>query len=128
MARRADNHTNKHKRTQELYQYATDQQTSTNYSELPSPLAERKLNRVSRREHASRHASPVARASSSCLTPTENQFRWGFPGLRPQAPGPRNPVVDEEVRQVPPPHIIRPKERNVSLPSNMGYLSGQNAL
>ena len=43
----------------------------------PAPLGERKLDRVNRREHTSRHASPVARASSSCLTPTENQPRWG---------------------------------------------------
>ena len=45
-----------------------------------------------------------------------------------RAPGPQNPEVDEDVRWDPPPHIIRPKERNVRLRSNMGYLSGQNPL
>ena len=44
------------------------------------------------------------------------------------APGPRNPEVDEDVRWDPSPHIIRPKERSLRLRSNMGYLSGQNAL
>ena len=38
---------------------------------------ERKLDRVRRRGCAPQHASPVARASSSRLTPTENQSRWG---------------------------------------------------
>ena len=42
------------------------------------------------------------------------------------APGPQNPEVDEDVRWDPPPRIIRPKERNVRLRLNMGYLSGQN--
>ena len=42
--------------------------------------------------------------------------------------GPQNPEVDEDVRWDPPPRIIRPKERNVRLRSNMGYLSGQNPL
>ena len=41
-------------------------------------------------------------------------------------PGPQIPEVDEDVRWDPPPPIIRPKERNVRLPSNMGYLSRQN--
>ena len=48
----------------------------TNINELlrtPRPPGERKLDQVRRREHVSRHASPVARASSSRLTPTENQ-------------------------------------------------------
>ena len=43
----------------------------------PGPPGERKLDRVRRREYAPRHASPVARASSSRLTPTENEPRWG---------------------------------------------------
>ena len=45
-----------------------------------------------------------------------------------RAPGPQNPEVDEDVRWDPPPRIICPKERNVRLRSNMGYLSGQNPL
>ena len=45
-----------------------------------------------------------------------------------RAPGPQNPEVDEDLRWDPPPRIIRPKERNVRLRSNMGYLSGQNPL
>ena len=44
------------------------------------------------------------------------------------APGPQKPEVDEDVRWDSPPRIIRPKERNVTLWSNMGYLSGQNPL
>ena len=44
------------------------------------------------------------------------------------APGPHNPEVDGDVRWHPLPRIIRPKERNVRLRSNMGYLSGQNPL
>ena len=44
------------------------------------------------------------------------------------APGPQNPQVDEDVRWDPPPRITRPKEGNVRLRSNMGYLSGQNPL
>ena len=55
-------------------------------------------------------------SSSSRLTPTENQPRWGC--LQ----------VDEDVRWDPPPVIIRPEERKVRLRSNMGYLSGQNPL
>ena len=43
----------------------------------PGPPGERKLDRVRRCECAPRHASPVARASSSRLSPTENQLRWG---------------------------------------------------
>ena len=52
----------------------------TNHNDLlptPGPPGKRKLDRVRRRECAPRHASPVARASSSCLTPTENQPRRG---------------------------------------------------
>ena len=74
-----------------LYHHATDRPTLTNYAEplkdrptnhndllrTPGPPGERKLDRVRRRECAPRHASPVARASSSRLTPTENQPRWG---------------------------------------------------
>ena len=45
-----------------------------------------------------------------------------------RALGPQNPEVDEDVRWDPPQHIIRPKERNVRLRSNMGYLPGQNPL
>ena len=70
---------------------ATDQPTLTNYTEplndqpsnhndllrTPGPPGERKLDPVRRCEYASRHASPVARASSSHLTPTENQPRCG---------------------------------------------------
>ena len=44
------------------------------------------------------------------------------PLARPQAPGPRNLEIDEEVQWDPPRSIIRSKERNVS----MGYLSPQN--
>ena len=67
----------------------------TNQNDLlrtPGPPEERKLDRVRRRECAPRHASPVARASSSRLTPTENQPRWGWrgqglwPGSGPLAP------------------------------------------
>ena len=43
----------------------------------PGPPGERKPNQVRRREHASQHVSPVARASSSHLTPTENQSSRG---------------------------------------------------
>ena len=42
-----------------------------------------------------------------------------------RAPGPQNPEIDEDVRWDPPTRIIRPKERNVRLRSNMGYLSGR---
>ena len=45
-----------------------------------------------------------------------------------RASGPKNPEVDEDVRWDPPPKIIRRKERNVRLRSNMGYLSGQYPL
>ena len=45
-----------------------------------------------------------------------------------RAPGPQNPEVDGDVRWDPSPRIVRPKERNVRLRSNMGYLSGQNPL
>ena len=45
-----------------------------------------------------------------------------------RAPGPQNPEVDEDVRWDPPARIIRPKERNVRLRSNMGHLSVQNPL
>ena len=45
-----------------------------------------------------------------------------------RAPGPQNLQVDEDVRWDPPPRIIRPRERNVGLRSNMGYVSGQNPL
>ena len=41
------------------------------------PPGERKLHGVKRRDCAPRHASPVVRASSSGLTHTENQPRWG---------------------------------------------------
>ena len=70
-------HTHGHDRPPQLYHYATDQLAVTNYTKPPGPPGERNLNRVSQREHASRHASPVARASSSHLTPTENQPRRG---------------------------------------------------
>ena len=52
----------------------------TNHNELlqtPGPPGERELDRVRRRKYASPHASPVARAPSCRLTPTENQPRWG---------------------------------------------------
>ena len=52
----------------------------TNHNDLlrtPHPPGERKLDPIRRRECAPRHASPVARASSSRPTPTENQPRWG---------------------------------------------------
>ena len=52
----------------------------------PSPPGERKLDRVRRLEHASRRAHPEARASSNCVTPTENQPRWGC--LHDKASGP----------------------------------------
>ena len=42
----------------------------------PGPPGGRKLDGVRRCEYASRHASPVARRSSSHLTPTEKQPRW----------------------------------------------------
>ena len=45
-----------------------------------------------------------------------------------RAPRPQNLEVDEDVRWDPPPRIICPKEGNVRLRSNMGYLSGQNPL
>ena len=75
----------------------------------------------------SRHASPVARASSR-----ENQPRWKClqdkaSGPAPAA-GPRTLEVDQEVRRDPAPRIIRPKERNVRPGSNMGYLSGQSPM
>ena len=38
----------------------------------PGPPGERKLDRVKRRDHVTRHARPVARASSSRLAPIEN--------------------------------------------------------
>ena len=81
----------------------------TNRNELlraPGPPGERKLDPVRRREYASRHASPVARASSSRLTPTENQPRWGCLQDRAfgLAPGPWAPEseVDEDVQWNPP--------------------------
>ena len=43
-----------------------------------------------------------------------------------RTPGPQNPEVDEDVRWDAPPRIIRSKQRNVRLRSNMGYLSGQD--
>ena len=43
----------------------------------PGPPGEHKLDRVRRHECAPRHASPVAHASSSRLTPTEKKPRWG---------------------------------------------------
>ena len=117
-----------------LSRHATDRPTSPDYAEplndrptnhndllrIPGPPGERKLNRVRRCECAPRHASPVARASSSRLTPTENQPRWGCLqdrafGLVP-APGPQNPEVYEGVLWDPPPRVIRPKERNGRLP------------
>ena len=75
-----------------LYHHATDQPTLTNHTatapydratghidllRTPGPPGERKLDRVRRCECAPGHASPVARACSSRLTPTENQPRWG---------------------------------------------------
>ena len=65
----------------------------TNRRQQPTTPGERELDRVRRRAYASRHASRVARASSSCLTPTENQPRSGClqdeaSGL---APGPSAP-------------------------------------
>ena len=60
----------------------------TNCDELlrtPSPLEERKLDRVRRREHASQHASPEARASSSRLTPTETNSGGAACRTRPLA-------------------------------------------
>ena len=45
--------------------------------QTPGHPGETKLNRVRRCEYVSPHASPVARASSSRLTPTENQPRSG---------------------------------------------------
>ena len=69
-----------------------------NYTKHPAPLGERKLHRIRRHEHASQHASPIARASSSRLRPTENRRGWGLPGHRSPAPGPPNVEVDEEVR------------------------------
>ena len=85
----ADDHT--HEQNRGLYHHATDQPTLTNYAKplndrptnhndllrTLAPPGERKLDRVRRRECAPRHASPIARASSSRLTPTENQPRWG---------------------------------------------------
>ena len=94
----------------------------------PRHPGECNLNRVRRREHASRHASPVARASSSRLTPTENKPRSGLRGHKPLAPRPRSPDVDQEVQLDPLPAIFCPKERNVRTRSSMGYLSGQNSL
>ena len=44
------------------------------------------------------------------------------------APGRQNPEVDEDVRWDPLPRIIRPKEGNVRLRSNKGYLPGQSPL
>ena len=52
----------------------------TNSNELlrtTGPPGEHELDRFGRREYAARHASPLVRASSSCLKPTENQPRWG---------------------------------------------------
>ena len=42
--------------------------------------------------------------------------------------GPQNPGVDEEMHWDPPSCIIRPKERDVRPPSNIGYLSEQNPM
>ena len=98
--------------------------------QAPRPPGERKLNRARRRKQGSPHASPVALASSSRLTHTENQPELG--GLQDRtfdllwAPGPQSPEVDDYVRWDPPARIIRRKGRNVRLQSNMGYLSGQN--
>ena len=47
-----------------------------NLPPTPAPLGERKLNRVRGGEYASGQASPVARASSSRLKPTEIQPPW----------------------------------------------------
>ena len=87
----ADDHTHEQNRTSRVYHHATDQPTLTNCTEpfnnrptnhndllqTPGPPGERQLNRVRRHDCAPRHASPVARASSSRLMPTENQNRWG---------------------------------------------------
>ena len=82
---------------------------------IPGPPRERKPDRVRRREYAPRHASPVARASSSRPTPTENQPRWGACRTGPLAwllaPGSRTLEADEDVRWDSSPRIIRPKER-----------------
>ena len=100
--------------------------------QTPGPPGERKLDRVRRRECAPQHASPVACASSSRLTPTENQPRWGCLQDRAYglAAGPWAPESGgcEDVRWDPPPRIIRPKEMSVRLRSNMSYLSPQNPL
>ena len=112
-------------RNSTIIQLTNPQQHTTSN---PRPPGERGLNRVRRREHAPLHVSPVAHASSSRLMPTENQPRWGLPGHRPPAPGPRKPEVDEEVQRGHPPRIICPKEGNVRPGLNTGYLSGQNPL
>ena len=43
-----------------------------------------------------------------------------------RAPWAKDPEVDEDVRWDPPRRIIRPKERNLRLRSNMSCLSGQS--
>ena len=51
----------------------------TNSNELyraPDLPGEGKLHRVRNCEHATKHARPVAHASSSPLTATENQLAW----------------------------------------------------
>ena len=55
----------------------TNQQQRTTSNPRPPMGGERKLDRVRRREYAPRHASPVARASSSRPTLSENQPRRG---------------------------------------------------
>ena len=66
-----------------LYNRPTD---DNNLLQIPGPPGERKLHCVRTREYASRHARPVARDSSSRLTPTENKPRWGC--LQDKASGP----------------------------------------
>ena len=92
----------------------------TNENELlqtTGPPRECKDNQVRRREYALRHASPVARAPSSRLMPTENQPRWGC--LQDKAfgpgPGPCTPKIWRLMRRCDGthPHVSSAQERGM---------------
>ena len=92
----ADDHIHGHNRTAQLYHCTTDQPKPTNNFKPTGPRGARKVDRVGTGEHASRHASPVARASSSCLNTTENRPRWGC--LLNKASGPASAPSSPESR------------------------------